>query len=361
MTVNRRDLLALLAAPLVPGTMPVIAAEGTSLGAVAAAVGIAFGSAFDREVFDDADYRKLIASETRLVTAENALKFDWLRPKGPDADFSTADRIVEFARHNDLLLRGTTLVWNDNPPPWLRRSSLTELRYLFDRHIDETLTRYRGRIHSWDVVNEPFYPPQRLPGGYRQGPWYDAFGPAYIERAFRRAASVDPATRLVLNEAFCEQQDALGISVRAGLLKLVERLKGEGVPLHAIGLQGHLKPALPFDDQVFVEFLTRLAGFGVDLYITELDVDDGGMPDDINKRDLMVASRYRDFLKAVLTVPAVKAVITWQLSDRYSWYGELARRKHPPGRRPRPLPYDDGLQRKPAAQAMIEALLTRVK
>lgn len=358
--LTRRSALSLLSLPLAGLARPGAAeAQSPRLGALAAAVGIEFGSAFDREVLTDQGYRDLLVREARLVTTENALKFDWLRPKGPEADFTIADRLVAFSESNGLKLRGTALVWNDYPPPWLSRLGLNELRTIFDRHIDETLMRYRGRIHSWDVVNEPFYPPQGLRGGFRKGPWIEAFGTDYIARAFRRASAADPATRLVLNEAFCEQQDSLGAGVRNGLLRLVERLKGEGVPLHAVGLQGHLKPALAYDDSAFTDFLHRLAAFGVDIYITELDVDDAAMPDDIGERDALVAARYGAFLKAVLSVKAVKAVITWQMSDRYSWYGELARRKQPPSRLPRPLPFDSNLQRKPAADAILAAFAGR--
>lgn len=356
--IDRRQLLGALAAPLLTGDSNA-RAQTIGLGAIAEQAGLLFGSAFDREILTDADDRRLIAREAHIVTTENSLKFDWLRPNGPKADFTIADQLVDFAARNRLKLRGTALIWNDNPPPWLYRLSSIEMRKIFDQHIEETLSRYSGRIHSWDIVNEPFYPPQGLTGGYRKGPWYTAFGDTYIDRAFRRAAAADPKTRLTLNEAFCEQDDALGRSVRANLLALVERLKTDGVPLHAIGLQGHLKPALPFDDHAFVEFLSKLASFGVDLFITELDIDDSAMPDDVAERDRLIARRYRDFLTSVLTVPAVKAVITWQLSDRYSWYADLAARKAPAGRAPRPLPFDRDFKAKAAADAIALAFAGR--
>lgn len=366
--IDRRTALGLLATPLFPqaraqtaGNPVELAASQASLAAVANAVGIAFGAACDREILNDADARSLVARETRVITTENALKFDWLRPRGPEADFSTADMFLEFAERNALRLRGHALIWNDNLPAWLARSQMSSIRKMFDRHIEETMTRYHGRLHSWDVVNEPFYPPHRLEGGYRKGLWYAAFGESYIERALRRAALADPLAKLTLNEAFCEQNDELGQSVRARLLSLVERLKGDGVPLHAVGLQAHLKPGLPFDDHAFSQFLSRLGGHGVEIYITELDVDDSAMPDDIAERDRLVANRYRDFLRSVLAVPQVKLIIVWQLSDRYSWYRELARRQFPPRRAPRPLPFDEALHRKPAAAAIVEALLSRLK
>ncbi len=43
------------------------------------------------------------------------------------------------------------------------------------------------------------------------------------------------------------------------------------------------------------------------------------MPKDIDVRDLIVASAYEDYLSVVLDEPAVIAVLTWGLSDRYTW------------------------------------------
>ena len=123
-----------------------------------------------------------------------------------------------------------------------------------------------------------------------------------------------------MNEAFCEQDDDLGRSVRPPLLALVTDLKHTGVKLDAVGFQAHLKPHLPFDDQAFAAYLDRIAATGVDIYITELDVDDSSLPDDIAKRDALVAERCSKFLSAAFAVPRVKAVICWHLSDRYSWY-----------------------------------------
>jgi endo-1,4-beta-xylanase len=227
---------------------------------------------------------------------------------------------------------------------------------MMERHIDEVAGRYAGRIHSWDVVNEPFSPWDRQAGHWRKGPWFAAFGPDYVAHALRRAALADKKTRLVLNEAFCEQDDEIGRAVRPALLGLVRDLKGRDVPLHAVGLQAHLKPQLPFDDAGFVRFVEQIAACGVDIYLTELDVDDSSYPDDPVLRDAAVARRYEDFLNAVLAVPAVKAVITWGLDDRHSWYRDLALRNNPAARRlPRPLPFDEFSAPKAAAHALARA------
>ena len=211
-------------------------------------------------------------------------------------------------------------------------------------------------MHSWDVVNEPFWPGHKAPGGYRLGPWYDAFGTGYVRRAFERVAAVDKKTKLVLNEAQSERDDEVGLVVRRGLLRLVDELKDAGVPLHAVGLQGHLQPRYPHDQGRFLEFVHALAERKVDIYITEFDVRDDTFPDDIPTRDAMIAETAEKFLTAVLRVPAVKMVIAWELADNYSFYTDAAKKKDPLAQRlPRPLPFDSSMQKKPLWFAMARA------
>jgi endo-1,4-beta-xylanase len=164
----------------------------------------------------------------------------------------------------------------------------------------------------------------------------------------------------VLNEAQTERDDALGLAVRAGLLKLVKELKDGGVKLDAVGLQGHLQPQYPHDPVRFEDFLHALAATGVDIYITEFDVRDDTFADDITARDTQVAATAKRFLDTVLRVPQVKALITWQLADNYSFYRGIARQKNPASPRlPRPLPYDDQLRRKPLWFALSDSLARR--
>ena len=362
MMLDRRRFLAAGAAAALLRPGRAAEARRPDLGTVAAARGLAFGSAFDREIFEDAAYAALIRSECRIGAIENSLKFDWLRPTGPEADYAAADRLVAFAEAAGLALRGTALIWNDWTPAWLDWLPPPERRAIMEGHIDETVGRYAGRVASWDVVNEPFFPPHGREGGYRKGAWLEAMGPSYIERAFARAAAADPSAQLVLNEAFCEQDDELGRAIRPLLFEQVRRMKAEGVKIDAVGFEAHLKPHLPFDDAAFAAYVASIADLGVDILITELDVDDSAVPDDLAARDAAVAARVGAFLDAVLTVPRVRAVITWHLSDRYSWYrgadwyaAQVAGSGGSPGRPVRSHLFDADLAPKAAAVAAADS------
>lgn len=351
--MRRRDVLisaagaaAALVPPLAGAAAPV---DAVPLGEVAAAAGVVFGCSFDRETVDVKPYGDLVRRHARTLTTDNSLKFGSLRGRGPEADFRQADRLIDFAVAAGLPVRGHNLIWGDYTPDWLRRSSTADRIYWFDRHIDEVVGRYAGRIRAWDVVNEPFWPDHGLPHGMRGGPWYEALGPLYVERAFRRVALVDPTATLVLNEAFTEKPDPLGLKVREGLLWLTRELRDRGVKLDVVGLESHMPGDGSFDPPGFRRLLADLAETGVDLYLTELDVDDSQVPGDAAVRDAAVAEVYRTTLETALDEPKVREVVCWQLADGFSHYRDIH------GKNARPLPFDRDLRPKPAYEAMVAA------
>ena len=63
-----------------------------------ASAGLIYGAAIGQQALDDPAYAALYRRETRILTTENALKFDWLRPAPDRFDFSAADAIVHEAR-----------------------------------------------------------------------------------------------------------------------------------------------------------------------------------------------------------------------------------------------------------------------
>jgi endo-1,4-beta-xylanase len=359
-TLSRRNLLQMAAAGLAvsggrsaAATMP----PSASLGEIGARNGFLFGSAASAAIDSDPLYRDLYVTQTRLITTDVALKIGAIAPQPGPKHFESADRLLAFCNQHRIAMRGHCLVWNEWNPDWVKNMTKAERQAYFDSYIEEVVARYIGKLQSWDVVNEPFWPGHNAPGGFRIGPWYDAFGPDYIRRAFQRAAQVDPHTKLVLNEAQTERDDALGLAVRAGLLKLVADLKQSGVKLDAVGLQGHLQPQYPHDPGRFNEFLHKLADLGVDIYITEFDVCDDVFPDDVAARDAAVARTAQQFLEPTLRHPAVKALVAWELADNYSFYRSMAKSKNPLSTRlPRPLPYDDQYKPKPLWATIASAL-----
>jgi endo-1,4-beta-xylanase len=76
----------------------------------------------------------------------------------------------------------------------------------------------------------------------------------------------------------------------------------------------------------------------------------------VEERDKRVADEMTRYLDVVLDEPAVEGVVTWGLSDRYSWLNTRWRNF---GTRNRGLPFDENLAPKPVTRAIFEALAQR--
>lgn len=340
-------MLASLAACRSEGAKTAQIDQGLRLRDVAESAGLQFGSAYDTVAITDPAYGDLLVRHAGILVTDYSLKFKPLRRNSPDADFTTADRIVAFARNNGIPVRGHNLIWNEGNPAWLVRATQAERVYWLERHIVEVMDHYHGQMHSWDVVNEPFWPDHRKLGGFRDGPWYEAMGSSYIRKAFEVATRADPDVRLVLNEAWVERTDLLGQSVRKGLFELLQDLLAAGVRLSAVGLQCHLRPLVSMSLPVLSDFLYKLSELPIDVYISELDIDDGGMSGDV---DAQIGAIYGQFVSMIKLHSNVKILCTWQLADKYSFYRDKYKRPV------RTLPFDENLQAKIAVQEIVSAL-----
>lgn len=369
-TVSRREALLFLGAAAASATaLGGSAAEPfaaeiraiTSLGVLAAERGILFGSAFDADVLSKPAVAEIFAHQARILTSDNFLKFWELRPNEGPADFTLADKLVAFANDHNIPLRGHCLIWNEWTPEWLRQQSSSRVEYWMERHIDEVVSRYAGKMHSWDVINEPFWPQHGNPEGYRSGPWYGAMGKDYVLKAMKRARAADPSCKFALNESGPEWEDAWGPTeaYRKGILSILTAARDADIRIDAIGLQCHWMPEFIFDAGRFESFLNDIAGMGSSIYLTELDVSDARMKGSRASRDAQVAQRYERLVGTALKQPKVEVVETWQLADDASWLRGNPRLLGPGGRLPRPLPFDENLHAKPAYAALIRAFKTR--
>jgi endo-1,4-beta-xylanase len=348
--MRRRSLLA-------AGVVLALAACGAGgrpgLQTLAARRGLVWGSALGDDGLAQPDLLSLLRHNAAAITPENALKWDATEPEPGRFDFSRADQALAFASRHGLQLRGHALVWHRQLPPWLQRLPAAELRQALARHIRTVASHGRGRIQSWDVVNESL---DEEGNGLRRSIWLTTLGPGYIADALRWARQADPHARLVINDYGLEGDDPQTARKRQAMLDLIDALQRQKAPLDAIGLQGHL--VAPRDGtprfRTLPAFLEQLRRRGLTVEITELDVSDRELPADIGLRDSRVADTYDAFLAAVLAEPALKQITSWGLSDRSTWLNDAFPRSD--GLPQRPLPYDAALQPK-AARSSIAARL----
>lgn len=323
----------------------------------AAAKGLFYGAALQAAQLEkDPVFAKAIARECNILVPERELKWRVLRPRPSIYNFAPADQLLKFAQEHQMQMRGHTLVWHEALPTWVD-SSLNSLnaKQMLSDHITTVVKHYTGKMHSWDVVNEAIEPKHGREDGLRHSPWLTLLGPEYIDFAFRVAAAADPKALLTYNDFGMDYDTPFGRKKRTLVLNLLRQLKERGTPIHALGIQAHLYRDQPnFSPESFATFLQEVADLGLKIMITELDVTEKKLPTDITTRDRIIAAAYEDYLSVALAQPAVIAVLTWGLSDRYTWLSSKeARTDQTPVR---PLPLDKNLKRKPAWNAIARAL-----
>ena len=336
-----------------------IVSDGLSLKERAARKGIIYGSAIQKSILEsDQKFVDAVIKECSILVPELELKWSAgsakLRPSINTFDFTKSDWIVDFANKNKLLLRGHTLVWNESLPRWFKEDvNRNNARNVLEKHIQTVVKRYAGTINSWDVVNEAINVPDKRKDGLKVSPWLNLLGDNYIDLAFRLTHQANPQALLAYNETGIEYDIPAHERKRTALLKLLESLKSQGTPIHALGIQSHLLGDQKINAEKLRNFLKDIASLGLKILITELDVIDRKLPGDIGKRDRMVAAAYEDYLSVVLDEKAVTTVMTWGLSDKYTWLNEFYPRKD--GNPAHPLPLDANMQRKLAWNAIARA------
>jgi endo-1,4-beta-xylanase len=328
---------------------------------MAARDGLFWGAAVQSaQLKPESDFAALVARECSVVVPEWEMKWSALEPKQGRPRYGHADAIVEFAKQHQLKIRGHALVWHRSMPKWARETIKQKSDWnVLASFITATLDRYSGSsfIH-WDVLNEVIEPRDGRPDGLRSSTYLHAFGPDYIRRALVLAHEHAPNVRLYINEYGLDYDGQVERNRRTTLLRLIENLKKANVPFHGIGIQGHLygRGKSKFSQQALRRFLADVAGHGLKITITELDVPEADVSLPVEERDRRVADEVTRYLDVVLDEPAVEGIVTWGLSDRYSWLNAKLRGS---GTRNRGLPFDENLAPKPVTRAIAEALARR--
>ncbi|WP_281598097.1 endo-1,4-beta-xylanase [Micromonospora sp. WMMD882] len=294
-------LLATCAAAATMVAMAPSASAGTTLGASAAEKGRYFGAAIAAGRMSDSQYMNILNAEFNSVTAENEMKWASTEPQQNVFSYGSADRIVNHALSRGMSVRGHTLLWHAQQPGWAQGMSGSALRNAAINHVTKVATYYRGKIHSWDVVNEAFADGG---SGGRRDSNLQRTGNDWIEAAFRAARAADPGAKLCYNDYNTD-----GINAKStGIYNMVRDFKSRGVPIDCVGFQSHLGTTFPGDYQANLQ---RFADLGVDVQITELDVMKGSNQ----------ANVFASVTRACLAVSRCTGITVWGIRDSDSWRG----------------------------------------
>ena len=329
------------------------------------------GAALNQRQFEEKDPRAagIVAAQFNTISPENVLKWEVIHPRVDGYNFAPADAYVAFGQKYKMFIVGHTLVWHSQVPRWvfqddkgapLTRDALLER---MKEHITTVVTRYKGKIGGWDVVNEAL----NEDGTLRKSPWLNIIGEDYLVKAFQYAHEADPNCELYYNDYSIENE-----AKRKGAVDLIRKLQAAGVKVSAMGLQGHDSLDWPTLQQQ-EDTITAFAALGVKIAITEFDVDVlpraergnsadvsatstgganpyvSGLPDDIQQA---LARRYADLFAIFVKHAKVMSRVTfWGVTDGDSWKNNFPVR----GRTNYPLLFDRDGKPKPAFNAVIQS------
>lgn len=295
------------------------------------------------------------------IVAENCMKSEEIHPEEGVYDFTLADKFVEFGEANDMFIIGHCLVWHSQLAEWFPYDENGEyvspevFKQRMKEHITTIVTRYKGRIHGWDVVNEAILED----GSYRKSPFYEILGEEFIPLAFQYAHEADPDAELYLNDYGMNNEGR-----RNTYVKIANDLKARGLRIDGIGMQSHVGMDYP-DMTEYEESLLAFASTGCNVMITEWDMSalptvnmganvadteeyqaqlnpyPDGLPEDVD-------AKWNERMKAFMDLylkhsDKITRVTAWGVADGDSWKNDWPME----GRTEYPLLFDRNHEMKP--------------
>jgi endo-1,4-beta-xylanase len=325
-------------------------------------IGVAMGELQILE--EDSLETALIVNQFNSIVAENCMKPRFIHPAKDTFDFKLTDKFIAFGEKNNMFIHGHTLLWHNKLAPWWKTmQDSTEMALAIENHINTIVNRYKGKIDSWDVVNEAL----NEDGTLRNSAYLNAIGEDYLALAYKLASEADPNTDLYYNDYNMTKPKK-----RAGVIKLVKSLQNQDIKIDGVGMQGHWHLNSPTIKEI-EESILAYAALGVKVAITELDINvlpyplnlDGADVDQHFKSDSKMnpypknlpdsiqtkfTQRYKDIFKLFLKhKDKISKVTFWGLNDSISWLNNWPIE----GRTNYPLLFDRALKPKKAHDSII--------
>lgn len=370
-----------------PGQLPIRARSAILLALIAAGTAVAahaptslkaaykgdfvIGAAINAAQISGQDARgdAIVTAQFNSISPENVLKWALVHPQPDKYDFTLPDQYVAFGRKHHMFIVGHNLVWHNQVPAWVfhdAQGNLLTRDALLARmrdHIHTVVGRYKGKIQSWDVVNEAL----NENGTLRESLWLKIIGEDYIEKAFEYAHEADPQAQLTYNDYNLENE-----AKRNGAIALVKKLQAKGIPITSVGLQNHDSLTWPTADQEDAT-ISAFEALGLKVTISELDINvlpsaghqptadvslsiaqnkalnpyADGLPDSVQQQ---LAARYAELFRVFLKHRGTVTRVTfWCVTDGDSWLNNWPMQ----GRTNYPLLFDRNGQPKPAYDAVI--------
>lgn len=298
-------------------------------------------------------YADILTSQFDFVLADNTPNWYFtdggLRPSRDEFKFDNMDKVIEFAEARNMPVQAHHYVWGEEKwlPDWLKNGNFTkeELMELMREHIMTVGQRYEGRIAEWTVVNEAFTRAQHL---YDLRDWWadNTGGLDYIDQAFRWAREADPDAKLILNDFNNEGMN----TISNAMYDYVKGALKRGVPIDGIGMQMHIDGAHPPTKDEMIKNMQRFAELGVQIYVTEFDVNMNEVQAGRNGKENIQGNIYFEAMRACIESNVCHSFAYLGITDAETWYNHIGLTD------PRPLMFDEKYQPKQAYWSTRDAL-----
>lgn len=321
-------------------------------------IGAAVGSAFYSNADTGNSYDMTVRNNFNILVAENEMKFDAMEPKKGVFNYTNADKLVAYAQKYSMQIRGHNLCWHSQLPSWInagltngtanRTFTRATLMAILKNHISTIVSRYKGKVQQWDVVNEPF---NDGTGTLRSSIWQQVIGNDYIDSAFVWAHRADPDAKLYLNEYGAEMG---GDTKSEAMFNYVKSMKDRGIPITGVGFQCHfIVNTINFTK--LDQNIKRYASAGLEVIVTELDIRIKNTDYTSNTALWLAyqASDYQNLINICLNNSNAKTFVTWGFTDLYSWIPNFTNNTYGYS-----LIFDNSYAGKPAYTSLLNALAT---
>ena len=352
--IHSLSRIALVAAIIEAGFTSTFAAE-TTIRELAKERGRFIGTILNSEWFNDAiepEFEEIHKTQFNVVVAENEMKFDATEPKEDEFNFEKGDKMVKYAKANNIRVRGHALAWHSQVAGWVNNYSgqKEKLLAVLKNHITKVVSHYKGQVAEWDVVNEAINDEYNADWRSQGSVWYEGIGAEFLDSAFVWAHAADPDAELCYNDYSIEWGLREG-SKASFVVEQVKRWKKNNIPITCVGTQTHIEIAHETTPQNVRALAKALAELDVTLNITELDIGfPKGSAGNLSAADYAKQGHlYRQFMDVFLEEPNMGEFVIWGLTDAHSWLDEQQGKTEG-------LLYDKQYKPKPAFDSVMASL-----
>ena len=316
----------------------------------------------DQILQKDEKSNSIIKQNFNTLSPENVMKWMFIQPKPNIFYFDDSDKYVQFGLDNNMHIVGHALIWHSQIADFMNSiKDSTEMMQHVNNHISTLVNRYKGKVDTWDVVNEAL----NEDGTLRESIFLKVLGENYLETVYKMAEKHDSNADLAYNDYnLCEPKK------RKGAIKLIKSLQKNGAKINSVGIQAHWQLTSPSLEEIETSILA-FSKLGVKVMFTELDISVLPSPWDQNGAEVSqnfknfegdkkmnpfpknlpnsmktkLAERYENIFKLFLKhKEKISRVTFWGVTDKFSWLNDWPIK----GRTNYPLLFDRNYKEKKA-------------